>query len=411
MNHKSRHDRGVEHLVRANFFAHLADQLSLTAVPLLAVVHLQLNAGAVGMLGTFQALPYFLLSIPLGVIVDRVSKKQVMLVTETLRVLSLLGILALLHLNSLNLWSLCALASLAALGSVGFNAALPAYLPTLVERSEISRYNSRLELVRSISFAVGPALAGSLASWFGASKTFVLGLLLTGFTVLFISLISHHGRVAPSSSSTHPLRDVVNGANFVMHDRHLRAVMLVSFIWNTSWFVLQAAFMPIAIRTWGLSTDVVGYCLGCMGLGLLLGSFFSQRLIRFLGFGLSLAFGPVLSVLASSLILLNVQFGGASLPAIGFFLFGFGPVLWVITSNTLRQLVTPAHMLGCVSAMNLTSNWGARPIGGLLGAGLGTYFGETVCLVVSTILFCAQGMLVFTTGLAKATATTAREAS
>ena len=175
------------------------------------------------MLGTFQALPYFLLSIPLGVIVDRVSKKRVMLVTETLRVLSLLGILALLHLNSLNLWALCALASLAALGSVGFNAALPAYLPTLVERSEISRYNSRLELVRSISFAVGPALAGSLASWFGASNTFVLGLLLTGFTVLFISLISHHGRVAPSSSSTHPLRDVVNGANFVMHNRHLRA--------------------------------------------------------------------------------------------------------------------------------------------------------------------------------------------
>ena len=394
--------RDIKSLVRANFFATTADQLSLTALPLIAVLYLELGAGGIGLLNAFQTLPYFILSIPLGVLVDRVSKKKVMLVSELIRIAALLGILALVYLDALTFLRMAALGFFAAFGSVGFNAALPAYVPTLIERGQLTFYNGRLELVRSLSLVIGPALAGALAAWFGASNAFVLGIVLTGLTIIFVSNISRSGRIEQSSEAEkNPLKDISEGGTFILRHTKLSTIMLVAFVWNCGWFVLQAAFMPLAINTWGLSTQVVGYALGCLGLGLLVGSLFSQRIIDTLGFGASLAFGPVISFLASLLVLANLTYETAILPGIAFFLFGFGPVIWVITSNTLRQLITPSHMLGCVSAMYMTTNWGARPFGAFLGAAIGAGFGEAVCLVASAILFFMQMMLVFVTGLTR----------
>lgn len=392
--------RNINHLVRANFFAQLADQLSLTAIPLIAVLYLELGAGSVGLLNTFQTLPYFILSIPLGVLVDRVSKKGVMLATEGIRVSALLGIIVLIYFDMVTFWSLTALGCLAALGSVGFNAALPAYVPTLIEKSALSFYNGRLEMMRSLGMTMGPAMAGAMAARYGASNTFVLGLILTGMTMAFVANISHNGKIEASrDTKTNPLHNIAEGAAFIFQNRQLSTIMMVAFVWNCGWFALMAAFMPLAINSWGLTAEIVGYALSCMGVGFMLGSFFSQRIINAFGFGASLAFGPVISFLAAMLMLANTAYESAILAAIAFFFFGFGPVIWVITSNTLRQLITPAHMIGCVSAMYMTTNWGARPFGALIGAGVGAAYGEIMCLVASAILFFAQMMLVFVTGL------------
>lgn len=400
MNQPPPSTRNVNALVGANFFAQLADQLSLTAIPLIAVLYLGLGAGGVGTINALQTLPYLLLSIPLGVLVDRVSKKRVMLATEFVRIAALLAILGLVYLDRIDMWSLALLGFLAAFGSVGFNAALPAYLPALVEKRRLSFYNGRLEVVRSLSLMLGPALAGALAAWVGASTVFVIGMILTGLTMVFVLNVSVSGRVEnPDRVAKSPLRDIAAGASFIVGNHQLLTIMLVAFVWNTGWFTLQAAFIPIAINTWGLSSETVGYALGCMGLGLLLGSLLSQRIIALLGFGASLAFGPVVSFVAASIVLTNVTYETALLPALAFFLFGFGPVIWVITSNTLRQVVTPSHMLGCVSAMYMTTNWGARPFGALVGAGIGVGFGEEMVLVAAVAFFFLQMILVFLTGL------------
>lgn len=408
MQTQTQSTRSINSLVKANFFAQLADQLSLTAIPLIAVLYLELGAGSVGLLNTFQTLPYFILSIPLGVLVDRVSKKRVMLATESIRIAALLGIMALVYADAVTLWGLALLGFLAAFGSVGFSAALPAYVPMLVEKGQLSLYNGRLELVRSLSLALGPALAGALAAWFGASNAFVLSIILTVLTMLFVSNVAISGKVDAPDAKKSPLRDVRNGAAFIAGNSQLSTIMLVAFFWNCGWFTMQAAFMPLALKTWGLSTEVVGYALGCMGLGLMVGSYFSQRIIRTLGFGPSLAFGPVLSFVASMLIVANIHVQTAYLPAAGFFLFGFGPVIWVITSTTLRQTITPSHMMGCVSAMSMTANMGARPLGALIGAAIGTYYGEVTCLIAAAVLYSVQMLLVFTTGLARSANTTVK---
>jgi hypothetical protein len=80
------------------------------------------------------------------------------------------------------------------------------------------------------------------------------------------------------------------------------------------------------------------------------------------------------------------------LAGVAFFVFGAGPIIWTITSTTLRQIVTPQAMLGRVSALFLTVNMGARPVGAALGGFVGETWGESACLSLAG--FCVQlGMI------------------
>jgi hypothetical protein len=76
-----------------------------------------------------------------------------------------------------------------------------------------------------------------------------------------------------------------------------------------------------------------------------------------------------------------------------FFLLGAGPILWVISTTTLRQSVTPPHLLGRVSAINIMS-YGARPLGSALGAIVGGIYGAETCLYLAVAIFGAQALVI-----------------
>ena len=112
-------------------------------------------------------------------------------------------------------------------------------------------------------------------------------------------------------------------------------------------------------------------------------------------FGLSIALGPLVSVaaalaMASSIWLPPTLLPGAVMPAVAFFLFGFGPILWTISQTTLRQAVTPAAMLGRVSALVMMATAGARPIGAAIGGVVGAGYGPESCLVLAALGFAVQ---------------------
>jgi MFS family permease len=81
------------------------------------------------------------------------------------------------------------------------------------------------------------------------------------------------------------------------------------------------------------------------------------------------------------------------LAALSFFLLGVGPILWVISTTTLRQSVTPPRLLGRVSAINIMS-YGARPLGSALGAIVGGFLGAEACLYLAVAIFGAQALVI-----------------
>ena len=142
-------------LAGANLAAQSAEQISLAAVPIVAVLALGAGPGEIGALATAQTLPFLLLSIPAGLLADRVSKRRLMVAAEGLRALAFLGLLLAVLTGQLSLALLAMLGFLGACGTVGFSVAAPALIPALVPREQLSAANGRLELARSAAFAAG----------------------------------------------------------------------------------------------------------------------------------------------------------------------------------------------------------------------------------------------------------------
>jgi predicted MFS family arabinose efflux permease len=380
-------------LVWSNLAAQSAEQLSLAAVPIVAVLALGAGPGEIGLLATTQTLPFLLLSIPLGLLADRTSRRRLMVWAEGLRMLAFMTLIAALLYDRISLELLAMLGFVGAIGTVGYSVAAPALVPALVARDAIMAANGRLELARSVAFAAGPALAGALVSWAGASAAFVLAAVLSGSAVVLLMGLTEPKRIA--QPARHPLLELQDGARLVWHHALLRPILLTAVAWNISWFVLQAAYVPYAVRVLGLSAGGVGITLASYGAGMIVGALFAPRVMAALPFGRAIQVGPTISVLAAATMVATLLLPTATVAVVSFFLFGVGPIIWTITSTTLRQTVTPNAMLGRVSALFLTVNMGARPLGAALGGYVGASWGEAACLLVALAGFIVQAWLIF----------------
>jgi len=112
-----------------------------------------------------------------------------------------------------------------------------------------------------------------------------------------------------------------------------------------------------------------------------------------LQFGTVIALGPVTGFIAAVVLALTTIVASPLLAGFGFFLLGAGPILWVISTTTLRQSVTPPRLLGRVSAINIMS-YGARPVGSALGAIVGGFYGAEACLYLAAAIFGAQALVI-----------------
>ncbi len=380
-------------LAASNLAAQFSEQMALAAAPLVAVLALGATASQTGYLQTAQTLPFLLLSLPAGVLADRMSRRALMTAAECVRAASLLGLLALLGMGGLSLNWLAALGFLGAVGTVAYNVAAPALVPRLVPASELASANRWLELARSSAFSAGPAAGGALVGWIGAPVAYVIATTLSLLAaVLLAGLPSDTPQPAARRRVLAELRE---GAAFVGTHPLLRPVLATAVFFNTAWFVLQAVYVVYAIERLGLSAAGVGVTLGVYGGGMLAGALAAPWLARRLSFGAMIASGPLSALAASGILLSTLVFPSGAWAAVGFFLFGAGPILWTITTTTLRQAVTPNALLGRVSAVILTATFGARPVGALIGATLAARVGLEACLWVSTAGFLVQFLVLF----------------
>ncbi len=384
--------RSFNQLAGANLAAQSAEQISLAAVPIIAVLALNAGPGEIGALATAQTLPFLLLSIPLGLLADRHSRRALMVLAEVLRAVSLIGLLVVAAMDAISLPLLAVLGFIGAAGTVGFSVAAPALVPSLVPRNALAAANGRLELARSVAFAAGPALAGALVSWAGAAPAFALAAMLSVAALALLWRLPEPARAL--ASQRHPWIELKEGAAFVWQQPLLRPVLLTAVAWNIAWFVLQAAYVPHAVQSLGLSAGAVGVTLAAYGAGMVAGALAAARLLKRLPFGHAVVLGPLVSVVAMLLMVATLVVPSALLATASFFCFGAGPIVWTISSITLRQTITPPAMLGRVSAIFLAVNAGARPIGAALGGYVGAGFGIQACLLLALVGFVLQAVLI-----------------
>jgi predicted MFS family arabinose efflux permease len=246
-----------------------------------------------------------------------------------------------------------------------------------------------------------PFVAGLLAQHL--SPTWGYALAAVGAAVALACIIALPKAAAPTSGDQRPsmVGAIQTGARFVVRHELLRGISLCAIFWNFAFFALLAVWAPLALGLLKLDPASMGLAQSAYGAGLILGALVAPISSRRLPPLATLIFGPAVSVIAAALFLLAPSGNGFAFAAVGHFLVGFGPMLWLICQTTVRQLVTPAPMLGRVNATVQTAIYGVRPLGALAGGIVAAQAGLQAALLLIAVSFVLSTLVIVLSPLAR----------
>lgn len=378
--------RSFRVLWSANAASNLADGLAFVSIPLLAA-SLTDDPRWVAGLSTLYALVRLLVALPIGVWVDRVDRRTILIVANVLRGGAVLALAICVQLGVGGLALLyVAFAVIGTLESAADNAAV-SFVPSVVRKDQLDTANGRISAAQLIAdeFA-GPPLGGFLFAIAAAAPVFAMGGLwaAAGLIALALPLRRATSPGAVPAVRTSAWREAAAGASWLVRHRVVGGLAVIGALASVGYMLPFSILVIFAQEQLGLDGVGYGVILAVSALGGLVGSFTTARIRSRIGYRWTI----VASLLtgAASLLALAATHNGvtASLLLAVYILHA---VVWGICSTSLRQRLVPDALRGRVNA--------AARVLGLLGLALGSLLGGMLA-VVHIALPVAAGGAVFT---------------
>ncbi len=354
-------------------------QITLLALPLTAVLTLHATAAQLGFVRFVEAFPYVLFTLIFGAWVDQRRRKPALILANTARAL-LIGLVPLLAiLNVLQLSLLALIAFAVGVFTVLFDVTWLAYVPTLITADELVEANGKVATSASAAEVAGPGLGGLLVQILSAPLALVADAI--SYLVATITLVAIRApEPAPHvrrGQQWQLLRDIRVGLSTAWRNPNLRAIMIMSGLWNMLFGIADTVFVLYAIRELHIQAGTLGAIFAVGAIGGLIGSAISTRL------GQRGRFGPVLGIAFTfgtvPWILLPAVAGSLPLEVaaftLGYFLVRVGLGLWSVLVVSYRQAITPNHLLGRVGASLRFVSYGLGALGFLLAGVLASLIG------------------------------------
>jgi MFS family permease len=360
----NRGSAGFGYLWTASVVSSVGDGAYLVAAPLLAAVLTQ-NPLGVAVVSAAAAAPWFLVGIWSGAVVDRVSRRAVMITADIVRALGLIGLAVLVATSSASIAALSLVSFLVVAGKTFHDAAGQALVPHVVGRSEeqLTRANGRLFAGETVSQTVaGPPLGGAT---FGVAPWLPFALDAVSFAGSAALLRGVPAAPTPDRVEGQSLaRAVREGFSYLFRSRELVALALSLAAFNVAFNLASATFVLFAKDVFGVTDLGYGLIVTAQAVGAAGTGFFATPVVRWLRFNGAVAVALVIQALGWLLVAVtsSVWIGGAA-----FVVVGASTTLVTVAAVSARQRIVPDHLLGrVVSAFRLLGN-GAAPVGGALG--------------------------------------------
>jgi MFS family permease len=380
--------RGFGRLWFATGATALGTQVAQLAVPLLAVVSLHASSGQVGLLGAAQWLPFLLIALPVGVLVDRRRRRPLLIAAELIRVIGTTTIILLGVAGVLTLPALVLLAAVVGCGAVVFEVTYQSFLPSVVPRERLDAANSRLQATEATALVAGPGIGGLLVQLLGALPTLAVTAVGSLMSALALSRIPES--FTPATDRKKPIaRDLLEGLRFLRHDRVLGGLLGFSAISNpfAQWIALL--FLVDAVRRLHLTTGQVGGVLAIGAVGTLLGAATGPAVARRLGVVRTIVMTAVVDPLVLFVLPAAVPGWGvfALITALGaaFAINGYAVGLDTVVVTTVRQTRTPDDLRGRVNATTRMVSYGTIALGAAAGGLVGQLFGVRLGLLIGCL--------------------------
>jgi MFS family permease len=365
-------------------------QVTLLAVPTVAILVLHAGPFQVGVLSALEFLAFPTLGLVAGVYADRLRRRPIMIVCDLGRMLALGSIPVAFLVNALTLEQLYVVALLTGIFTVFFDVSYQSYLPVLVDRPNLLEGNTKLEISRSVAQVSGPAIAGFLIQWIGGAKAVAIDALSFLISAVALSAINKpepQPRPSTANGATGFVPEIKEGLEVVFKNPILWRIAGCTATFNLgSNMVFGAVFLVFAYRQLRLSAATVGIIFAVGSIGGLVGAFLATWVARKLGLGPTLAIATAaggLAILATPVALVIAPV--AVLAALGF-LGGLTGPIYNISQVSLRQAITPDRVQGRMNATMRTIVWGTIPLGAFVGGILGTGIGLVQTIVLGGIL-------------------------
>jgi MFS family permease len=351
-------------------------QVSLLAIPLLAVRTLHATPFQMGLLTAASTAAFLIVGLPAGVWIDRTRRRWVMIAADLGRVVTIGSVPVAYVAGWLTLAQLFVVTLVSSILTVFFDVAYQSYLPTLVGREHLVEGNAKLTGSAQVAAVAGPSIAGGLVQAVGSSAA----VLVDSF-----SFLASAGAVAairapeprpeiPESGHPKLRHDIAEGIRFVFGNTLLRAIAATTATSNFFSGVAAAVEVVFLVREVHATPGVIGLLFTMGGVGGVLGAFAAGPLARRFGGARATVIG-ILGNVGGLLVPLTMPGPLLVLFGAGLFFVSFSAVVYNVNQVSFRQRLCPDRLLGRMNASMRFVVWGVLPLGGLLGGVLGSLFG------------------------------------
>ena len=383
-------------------------QVTALALPLVAVASLGASSWQMGLLRAAQTAPALLLGLLAGAWVDRLRRRPILIAGDLGRAacVGLIPLAAVLDL--LRLEVLYAVGFAAAALTVFFDVASMSFVPTLVRREELVDANSKLEGSFAVASIAGPGLTAALIQLVTAPFALVADALSYLVSALAVALIRtpepapHPGGARREGRRT-IWAEIGEGLRLVAGHPLLRPMAIMAALTNAWLGIHGTLYILYLTRELGFGPAAVPILFSFIGPGFLLGSLVVGPIARRFGPGPTLL-GTTL-VTAATVWVFPLASGSpavvAPLFAAAQFVSALSGMVNQVTYGSLRQAITPHHLLGRMTASMRFIAWSIMPLAGLAAGYLGGAIGLRATLAVEAAVALLAPLVVWFSPLPK----------
>jgi len=376
----------------AESISQFGTQITLVALPLIAALTLSASPLQMGLLTAAMTAPSLLLGLFVGVWVDRLRRRPLLIVADVARAVALLVVPVAWWLDVLSIGVLYATVFVVGSFTVVFDIAYVSLLPALVRRDQLVDGNSKLEMSVSTAQVGGPAIGGGLVAIMTPPLVLItnaVSYLLSAFFIWRIRDQEPRGRTLAVRGTMRA--DISEGLRTLAGDSVLRALAASSATVTLFGYAFLAVYVLYMTGDLGLGAGAVGLVFGAGGVGALIGATLAAPLSKRFGTGRTIVLARLGFGLGGLLVPLALSVPELALPLViaAEFLQWLALVAGDVNARSLRQALTPDRLLGRVNASFRFVVAGMIPVGSLLGGLLGELVG-----IRATLLIGVGGMLV-----------------
>lgn len=336
-----------------------------------------------GLASMASLLPAVFLTPHAGVLADRMSRRSILLITQTVQMLCAFGLWTFYLTDSIRPGLIVGIGFIGGIATGFQTAAWQSFVPLLVPADELLDAVKLNSVQFTLARAIGPGLAGAVVSTLGTGAAILINaityLLVIG--ALFIS--NPRQSIVPASAGrvSEVLRD---GGRFVWHNRPLRLAVFLAFVTSLCGQALQHVAPAIANRIYDRpSTDNAGL-LVALGLGALASSVISVAVGDRLRRSTRVIVALVLFAASTALIPITSSY---TVGLIAYFIGGLAHLQSAVALNTLIQGTVPDHLRGRTMSFYVLGILAGIPLGAFTLGRLGDIFTMRVAVYADATVF------------------------